>query len=111
MAGGKKTKGGPDTRVELAPFNPIGTHQQEDGLDVIVTLVVPNTPITPTKVLVQVLNQLNLRFTLDGSAPTPTFGFRLTAGRDPIMLTLGPDTVIQFIEEGAGAILEYVWGQ
>jgi len=111
MAGGKKTKGGPDTRVELAPFNPIGVHIQEEELGVIVTLVPPNVAIPPTKVLVQMRNQQNLRFTLDGSAPTPAFGFRLTAGRDPIMITLGPDTVVQFIEEAAGAILEYVWGQ
>jgi len=110
MAGGKKTKGGPDTRVEQAPFNPIGVHVQEDGLDVIVTLVPPNVAIPPTKVMVQVAAQ-NLRYTLDGSAPTAAFGFILTAATDPIVITLGPDTVVQFIEVAGGAILEYLWGQ
>lgn len=110
MAGGSKTKSGPDTRVELAPFNPIGTHHQETGLDVIVTLTPPNVAIPPTKVMVQVAAQ-NLRFTLDGTAPTGVFGFILTATKDPIIITLGPDTVIQFMEVAGGAILEYVWGQ
>ena len=111
MAGGKETESGPDTRVDLAPFNPIGTHQQNTELDVIVALVPPNTAIRATKIMVQIIAQQNLRYTLDGSAPTPTFGFRLTDARDPIVIPIGPDTSLQFIEEGAGGILEYVWGQ
>ena len=110
MAGGKKTTGGSDTRVEQAPFNPVGTHHQETELDAVVALVPPNAEYPPTKVMVQVATQ-NVRFTLDGSAPTPVYGFFLTAGRDPIILTLGPDTNIQLFEEAAGAVLEYVWGQ
>ena len=110
MGGGKKTVSGSDQRVELAPFNPIGSHTQNTSLDVLVTLTPPNTVPRATKLLVQAIDQ-NIRFTIDGAAPTPTFGFRLTAGDPVVMLTIGPNTVLQFTEEAAGSTLEYCWGQ
>jgi hypothetical protein len=111
MGGGKKTISGSDVRVELAPFNPIGSHIQNSSIDAVVALTPPNTPIRATKVIVQATGQNNIRYTVDGAAPTPTFGFRLLAGSDPIMVTLGPNTNIQVVSETAGAILDYVWGQ
>jgi len=110
MAGGKKTEGGPDTRVELAPYNPLGTTLTRTDLTVARTLVRPNTNPTPTKLMVQAFAQ-NIRYTIDGSAPTPAFGFRLTATNDPTMITIGPDTLVQVIEEAATAELIYCWGQ
>lgn len=112
MAGGKKTQMGPDRRVDLAPFNPIGSHQQRADLATVQTVSPPGEGSTARQVdriLVQVFDQ-NTRFTLDGADPTTSFGFRLTAGRDPILLTLGPNTTLKFVEEAATATLSYVWG-
>jgi len=111
MGGGKKTVSGSDVRVELAPFNPIGSHIQNDSIDVATPLTPPNTPILATKIIVQATSQNNIRYTVDGAMPTPTFGFRLLAGSDPIMITIGSHTAIQVVSEAAGAILDYVWGQ
>ena len=110
MAGGKKTKAGPDTRVELAPFNPLGTTRQRGDMTIVRQMLRPNWNPPATKLMVQAFTQ-NVRYTIDGSAPTPTFGFRLTAGNDPTILDYGPDTIIQVIEEAATAILAYCWGQ
>lgn len=110
MAGGRDTKGGPDSRVVLAPFNPIGPHQQNAALTVAVTLTPPVTEHPATMILVQAFDQ-NIRFTLDGAAPLPTFGFRITSGNDPIIIPIGPDTILQFVEEAATATLQFVWGQ
>jgi hypothetical protein len=111
MGGGKKTISGSDIRVERAPFNPIGTHQQNSSIDTAVTLNVPNTNPAPTKMLIQATSQGSVRYTLDGSAPTPTFGLRLIAGLAPTLLTIGPDTLIRVVGEAAGAVIDYVWGQ
>ena len=62
-----------------------------------------------SRIIVQAFDQ-NIRYTLDGADPTPTFGFRLTATNDPIMIPLGPNTTLKFIEETASATLSYVWG-
>lgn len=111
MGGGKKTIQGPDARVELAPLNPIGSHQQRADLTVARTLTPPPvTHLQATKILVQAFDQ-HIRYTIDGAMPTATFGFRLIFGSDPIMITLGPDTILQFLEEAATATLQYIWGQ
>jgi hypothetical protein len=57
-------------------------------------------------VLVQALTQ-NIRFTLDGTNPTASKGFRLTAGNDPIYIELDPKISLKVVAETAGAILEY----
>lgn len=111
MGGGKKTVSGSDARVELAPFNPIGTHLQDTTIAVATPLTPPNTPVQATKIIVQSTGQVSIRYTVDGAMPTPTFGFRLLAGSDPIMITIGPDTTLQVVGEAAGAIIDYVWGQ
>jgi len=113
MAGGRKNQGGPDIRVDLAPFNPIGPHTQNASLATAQTIALPGAGTAAQRVdriIVQAFDQ-NIRYTLDGAAPTPTFGFRLTATNDPIMIPLGPDTLLRFIEEAATAILSYVWGE
>jgi len=113
MAGGRKNQGGPDMRVDLAPFNPIGSHQQDSGLATVQTISPPGAGTRAqevTRIIVQAFDQ-DIRYTLDGSDPTTAFGFRLTATNDPIMIPLGPDTVLKFVEETATAILSYVWGE
>ena len=113
MAGGRKNQGGPDKRVDLSPFNPIGSHQQNASLATVVTISPPGSGSTARQVdriQVQAFDQ-NIRFTVDGSDPTTTFGFRLTATNDPIMIKIGPNTTLKFVEETATATLSYVWGQ
>ncbi len=110
MAGGRKSSGGPDVRVAQAPFNPVGPHTANSSLAAAVTLTPPNISPAVIRIQVQAIDQ-NIRYTLDGAMPTPTFGFRITAGNDPIILTIGPSTTLRFVEEAGGATLEYVWGQ
>lgn len=109
MAGGRKTRGGPDERVDLAPFNPMDVHTQRADLTVVRTLAVPNVTLPISKIIIQAFDQ-NIRYTLDGSDPTVGFGFRLTATNDPIMITIGPNTILKFLEEAATATLSFVWG-
>ena len=112
MAGGKKTQMGPDRRVDLAPFNPIGSHQQRADLATVQTVSPPGFGTIASQVSrisVQAFDQ-NIRYTLDGADPTTSFGFRLTATNDPIMIPLGPNTTLKFVEEAATAILSFVWG-
>lgn len=112
MAGGKKTQGGADRRVDLAPFNPIGAHTQRADLATVQTVSPPGSGSTASQVsriIVQAFDQ-NIRYTLDGSDPTTSFGFRLTATNDPILIPLGPNTTLKFVEEAATAILSFVWG-
>ena len=109
MAGGNPTVGGPDVRVDQAPFNPMGTHLENSAMADLQVLTPPTVNPPVTKIMVQAYDQ-NIRYTLDGTAPTPVFGFRLTAARDPVVLTIGPNTILQFFEEAATANLSYVWG-
>ena len=101
---------GPATKTDLTIFQPIGTHQQRADLAAVQTLARPNTDPTPTKLMVQVTGQNNIRYTLDGSVPTAAFGFVLLAGAAPTVLTHHQSTVIQVIEEAATATLIYCWG-
>ena len=100
---------GPATKTDLTIFQPIGTHQQRADLAAVQTLARPNTDPTPTKILIQALDQ-NVRFTVDGSMPTPAFGIRLAAGAAAVIITYHQSTVLQFIEETQTAVLTYCWG-
>jgi hypothetical protein len=108
MAGGKKTQGGPDRRVALAPFNPVGSHANRNDLATAQGIARPAAG-APTQLIVQAIDE-NIRYTLDGALPTATFGFRLTAGNDPIAIPVGPNTRLTFVEESATAVLQYIWG-
>lgn len=109
MAGGRPTLGGSDIRVEVAPFNPMGAHTENAALVALQVLTPPRVNPPITKIMVQAFDQ-NIRYTLDGTAATPVFGFRLATARDPIVITIGPNTILQFFEEAATAVLSYVWG-
>jgi hypothetical protein len=62
------------------------------------------------KLLIQALNQ-SARYTLDGTTPTSTVGFQLTAGKDPYVIPLASGTVITIIEAAAACELQYQWGR
>jgi hypothetical protein len=52
----------------------------------------------------------NVRFTLDGKAPTASTGFQLIAGMLPVLIPLASDGALKVIGEAASGItLEYEW--
>lgn len=93
-------------KMVLAGFSPIGAHV--DGTDI--SSAVTLTPAAgATKLLIQVTTQ-NLRYTLDGTAPTTSSGFLMTAGDPPIIIVLEDNVTIKVIEESATADIQYQWG-
>jgi len=92
------------------PFTPAQgqSHTEVTDLSSIRTV---NTPKGVSYILVQALTQ-NIRYTLDGTNPTTSSGFRLTAGNDPLLIPLiATRSVLKFIEETSGAVLEYQYGE
>lgn len=65
-------------------------------------------PVGAKRLLIQAIGQ-NVRYTLDGSAPTATRGFQLKAGDPPILIPVGANTSIRVIQETATAEIEYQW--
>ena len=98
----------PTQYVLPRPF--ISMQGQVHKSGVVNTMTTLNVPNNTVEVLVQALTQ-NIRYTLDGSTPTASYGFRLTAGNDPIRIQMAPTTTLKFISETAGAILEWEYGQ
>ena len=66
-------------------------------------------PQGATTVLMQASTN-NVRFTLDGTNPTATFGFRLVAGLILILLDLNEHIQLKFFGEDASSVLEYCFG-
>lgn len=86
-------------------FNPIGAHT-ELAINAVKTLTPPDGA---TKVMIQAITQ-NLRFTLDGTAPTTTKGFQLSSSDGPLIVPLGKNTTVKVIEEVATCDFQYQWG-
>jgi hypothetical protein len=96
-------KGNPNDTLE---FNPVGSHTQNGSLSSAVTLTAPDGA---TKILIQAFTQ-NVRYTLDGTVPTASKGFKMSTTDAPLLIPLGNDTVIKLIQETASASVEYQWG-
>lgn len=88
-------------------FLPIGAHNS--GLDISTAQMLTPDP-NATTILLQALVK-NVRYTLDGTMPTPTLGFQLVAGDPPVLLALTSCTCLKVIEEAATASLQYQWGK
>lgn len=91
------------TIVVDAGFTTTGSHVSQSLSGV----YSPTTPADATKVLVQAITQ-NVRFTMDGTTPTASTGFRITAGDPPMVVPVSGS--LKFIEEVAGAVLQIQWG-
>ena len=89
------------------PFTPIGAHTSQNNLSTARTLTPPNP--SATKLLVQCITQ-NVRYTLDGTTPTATLGFRLVAGDSPYIIPVAVGNTVKFIEETATAVLQSQFG-
>mgnify|MGYP001070056040 CR=1 FL=1 len=81
----------------------VGSHTQNSDLDEVVSISVP---ATAGIWFVQCQTQ-NVRFTLDGTAPTTGKGFLIKAGDPPISISVEPGSTIKVIEVSASAVLEY----
>lgn len=87
-------------------FTPVGSHSDGATISSATTL---SKPAGATKLLIQALGQ-NVRFTLDGTAPTASKGFQLKAGDPPVVIPISASTVVKVIEETATADLQYQYG-
>ena len=65
-----------------------------------------NVPNQASYMLCQTLTQ-NVRFVLDGSAPTTTTGFQLKTTDEPLLIPLNGSVLPNFIAETSGAIFQY----
>ena len=94
-----------DTRAYIK-FNPYGAHGRQTDLG---SAFAPTVPPGATMCVVQALAQ-NVRFTLDGTTPTAVVGFQIVAGDVERILPVDTRTVLTFIQETAGAELQYQFG-
>lgn len=89
--------------VPISKWSPIGSHTQNSTLSTVQSVTVP---VGASSIILQVQTQ-NVRFTIDGTAPTSSKGFRVTAGNDPLGFSVKAGQVLKFIEEATSAVLDY----
>lgn len=92
---------------DIFKFKPSGTHTSNSSIGTATELSKPASGAD--KILLQALGQ-NIRFTLDGTAPTTSSGFQLKAGDPAILIWMSDDITLTVIEEAGTATLEYLWG-
>lgn len=81
---------------------PIGAHIANSSLSSAAPVTMP---ANATHLLVQALTA-NIRYTMDGTTPTASVGFRITADQDPILIPAAKETRLNFIQEAANASLQ-----
>ena len=85
-------------------FTIVGSHTQNGTISAATVLSVP---ATANGLLVQCTTK-NIRYTLDGTTPTASIGFLLTADTDPVLIMVhSDDTVITVIEVAATGTVIY----
>jgi hypothetical protein len=88
-------------------FELIGSHISDPDVSSAIVLVPPQNAGT---LMIQT-NAQNLRYTLDGTVPTTTTGFVLTAGAEPKEIPLRPTVTVTIIEAAATANVEIQYGE
>lgn len=90
-------------------FIPLGAH--DDGR--VISSAVDLTVLAPSgaNLLLISTRTQNVRFTLDGSAPTATKGHTLFASDPPLLVPLMPGMTLTVIEEAATADLQLQFGR
>lgn len=92
--------------IMLRAFNPVSGHVQDATISGATTL----TPeVGSNKLLIQAFTN-NVRYTLDGTNPTASLGFQLKADDPPLVIPIGPGTVVKVIEETVSASIDFQWG-
>lgn len=92
--------------MALTGFQPLilGAHTVVTELSTVVTLTKPDSG---DALQIQAFAN-NVRVTMDGTTPTASVGFQLTAGQ-LYQIDVGINSVIKIIEEEASASLQYQW--
>jgi hypothetical protein len=89
----------------FATITPVGDHTTIADLSSAVTLT---PPAGATQVLIQALGQ-NVRYTVDGTTPTASVGFRMFTDTEPVIIRLASGEVLKLIQETASATAQYQW--
>lgn len=84
-------------------YEVVGSHTTNSSLASAVTLT---RPAGANRIMLQAFTQ-NVRFTLDGTVPTSSAGFRLDVGTYIVLPFTS--TAITVIEESASASIQYQW--
>lgn len=97
--------------ADFIPLNGLQTSPHESYI-VPTTATTLSIPLHAQKIMWQALTQ-NVRYTLDGTAPTSTKGFQLKAGDPPtiLKLTQNNNLILKIVAESAGAVLQYIYGR
>lgn len=90
--------------MDSSAYAPVAEHSSGATISSATTLT---KPTGATKIIIQALTQ-NVRFTLDGTAPTATLGFQLLSGGSPFIIEV-TGASIKVIQEAATASLQYQW--
>jgi hypothetical protein len=95
-------------------FTPVGSHIAGTDISSATVIMPGNMGVTgqADKVVIQTTAQ-NIRYTLDGTTPTPTVGFQLKSTDPPRQIIIRPETggvVLTVIEEAGGAVLQVQFG-
>ena len=88
------------------PMTLVGNHARETSLTSAKVLA---TPANANVVMIQAITQ-NVRYSLDGTVPSASQGFRLAAGA-LVTIAVGGDMTLTVIGELLGASVEYQWGK
>jgi hypothetical protein len=91
--------------VADSQMNVYGSHSTS-GSGGVPTAIALSKPVGATQIIIQAITG-NVRFTLDGSTPTATYGFELQAGQMPVCIPV-PGGGINVIQETT-TDLEYQW--
>lgn len=97
-------------------FAPIGPHLQDTTISS-ATVLAPSTVGLASDemedqvncILLQCLTR-DVRYTLDGTTPTSSVGFVLSAGSPPMLIYITPGVVVTVIESIATASVEFQFG-
>jgi len=82
-----------------------GSHAQDATISAATTLT---QPAGANAILIQAFAQ-NVRYTLDGTTPTATLGFRIAAGDEKLIPVPASGMTVKVIEETASASIDYQW--
>ena len=92
-------------------FTTVGSHIA--GTDISSsTVIMPGNmgiELTADKAIIQTTAQ-NIRYTVDGTTPTPTVGFQLKSTDDPREIDITRGNVLTVIEEAPTAVLQVQFG-
>lgn len=87
-------------------FNPVGSHTTDGTISAATDLTKPSGA---NALILQATGQA-VRYTLDGTTPTASTGFRLAAN-ERVELAIGSGvSVVKVIEETGSAAVQWLWG-